>query len=79
MRNCLRIGIDSEQLVPFFARGTQKINQVPAGAAAGIEDAEAGGDAAAQDLVEQVYVNLAELFGKARRGRHEAMIREAHH
>jgi hypothetical protein len=50
--------VDGEDLGVF----AQEIDEVAAVAAAGVEDAHGGGDVAAQDLVEDVDVNLAELL-----------------
>ena len=44
------------------ARGAMTVSQVSAGAAAGVEDSRAGRNAAAEELVEEVDVDLAELF-----------------
>jgi hypothetical protein len=41
---------------------TKEIDEIASGAASGIEDSHAGHDVAAQDLVEEVDVDLAELL-----------------
>lgn len=51
------IGVRGKDFVPLL----QKINQVAAGTAARIEDAHAARDAAPQELVKEVDVDLAEL------------------
>ena len=45
-----------------FASLAQEVDEIAAVAAAGIQDAHGGGDVAAQDLVEDVDVDLAEFF-----------------
>lgn len=52
------VGVESED----FAALPEEIDEVASVAAAGVEDAQAGGDVAAEDLVEDVDIDLAELF-----------------
>ena len=54
------IGIDAKDLVAIL----KKVSQISAGAAAGVEDSRAGRNAAAEELIEEVDVDLAELFGE---------------
>jgi hypothetical protein len=56
----LGIFIDCEDL----AAGAEEMNEVAAVAASGVEDGHAGFDVAAQDLIEEVNVDLAELLLK---------------
>src|ERR1019366_8472497 len=55
-----RVGVHAENLVSLL----EQINQVAAETASGVEDAHARRDAPAQDLVEQVNIDLAELLLK---------------
>jgi len=57
-RNGAGIGIDGKDLVC----GVHKIDEVSAAAAAGVEDSHAGLNAAAKELIEEVDVDVAELF-----------------
>ena len=50
--------VDGEDLVAF----AEEIDEVAAGAAAGVEDSHAGDDVAAEELVEEVDVDGAELL-----------------
>ena len=54
----LRIEIGAEDLVPF----AEQVHDVPAGAAAGVEDRHPLRDIAAQELIEEVDVDVAKLF-----------------
>ena len=54
------IGVGAVDLVAL----TQQVDEVAAHSAAGVDDAVAGRDAPAQDLVEQIDVDRAELCGK---------------
>lgn len=54
------IGVRGEDLVAFL----KEIDQISAGSAACIEDAHSRRDAAAEELIEEVDVNLAELMLK---------------
>ena len=53
-----RIVVCGKDFVAFI----EKVNEIAAPAAAGVEDAHAGGDVAAKELVEEVDVDLAELL-----------------
>jgi hypothetical protein len=53
-----RVMVDSEDLVAF----AEEIDEIAAGAAAGIEDTHAGDDVAAEEMVEEIDVDEAELF-----------------
>ena len=57
-----RIAVGAEN----FVACAQQIDEVAAGAAAGIQDSHARGDAAAQQLIEQIDVDRAELFLESR-------------
>jgi hypothetical protein len=57
MYDAFGIGIEGED----FAAVAQQIDEIAAVAAAGVEDAHPGADVAAQDLVEDVDVDLAEF------------------
>jgi hypothetical protein len=59
-RNRLRIQIDAETFIP---RG-EKVVKVSPEPAARIEDFHAGPDTAAKELIEQIDIDLAELFSK---------------
>jgi hypothetical protein len=50
--------VDSEDLVAF----AEEIDEIAAGAAAGIEDTHAGDDVAAEEMVEEIDVDKAELL-----------------
>src|SRR5438309_9066654 len=54
----LAVGIDAEDFVPF----AKQVHDVPAGAAAGVEDRHPLRDIAAQELIEDVDVDGAKLF-----------------
>ena len=51
------IGVEGEDFGVF----AEQVDEVAPVATAGVEDAHAGGDVAAQDLVEDVDVDVAEL------------------
>src|ERR1700676_2385127 len=67
----LRIGVHSKDLVTLF----EKIDQITAGTTSRIEDSHAGQDAAPQELVKEVDVDLAELLAKKRHG-YSLMVRD---
>ena len=54
--------VDGEDVAAF----AEKIDEVAAGAAAGVEDAHAGDDVAAEEMVEEIDVDEAELFLQTR-------------
>lgn len=54
----LRVGVRGEDFVAL----AEQVDEVATGAAAGIEDAHAGDDAAAQKLIEEIDIDLAELL-----------------
>ncbi len=66
-----RVLVDGEDVVAF----AEKIDEVATGAAAGIEDSHAGGNVAAEELVEEVDVDGAELLLERGHAGH-SMIRD---
>jgi len=60
MLHSLRIRIDGD----YFAAFAHQVNQVPSETCAGIQHAHRRGDVSAQNLIEQVNVDLAELLLK---------------
>jgi hypothetical protein len=58
-----RVSVATENLVA----GAQRVHQIPALAAAGVEQPHAWADAAAQELIEEIDVDLAELVVKVNR------------
>src|SRR5213078_4576708 len=62
-----RVGVGAADGVAF----AEEVDEVAAAAAAGVEDAHAGRDAAAQELIEQVDVDAAELLGQ---GGHRGLL-----
>jgi hypothetical protein len=58
--NQIRISVHAEHLVPI----SQKVNEVPPGTASDVQDSHPGPDSAAQELVEKIDVDLAELLMK---------------
>ena len=65
MLDCLGVGIDPEHL----GTGTQQPHQIASVATARVDDPHAPVQVSAQNLVEHVNVDLAELLGNAH-GRH---------
>ena len=65
------VGIRSEDFVPLL----EHVYKVAARAAAGVEHANARRDSSAQDLVEEVDVDVAELIGE-RHGRSDCAPRQ---
>jgi hypothetical protein len=61
-RDGLRVRIDAKNLVPR----SEEVMHIATETAARIEDFHAGHDAAAQELIEQVDIDLAELLSKGR-------------
>lgn len=57
-RDRLRVLIDAENFIAFI----NKINEIAPIAAAGVENAHPGSDASAQELVEQINIDGAELL-----------------
>ena len=55
--DCGWIGVYAEDLVA----GAKKIDQIAAGATTCVKDAHAGSDAACQELIEEIDIDLAEL------------------
>jgi hypothetical protein len=68
----LQVRIDAKNLEAF----PEEIDQVPAGATSGIEDAHAGQDTAAEELIEEVDIDLSELLLESGQG-HLTMVRDA--
>ncbi len=54
------IGVDRDDVVA----GTEQVDQIPAAAAAGIEDAHPRRNAAAKYLIEEIDVDTAEVLGQ---------------
>jgi len=56
--DCIGIRVERKNLAAL----AEQMDEIASVAAAGIEHAHAGGDVSAQDLVEDVNINLSELF-----------------
>jgi hypothetical protein len=57
----LGIGVDGE----YFGALAQQVDEIASGAAACVEDAHGGRDVAAKNLIEEIDVDLSELFLKS--------------
>ncbi len=66
------IPISGDDLITF----AEESDEVASGAAPGVEEEQAGGDAAAEELIEQVDVDGAELGLKSEHGGILLMIRD---
>src|SRR5262245_29417819 len=60
LSNCGRVGVGTVDFIPF----AKEVDEVTPAPAAGVEDAHAGRDAAAQELIEEINVDGAELLGE---------------
>src|SRR5271165_289957 len=63
-----RIGVSAEDIVSLLAGHAEKIGQVAAVTAARVENSHAGLDAAPQELVEKVDIDLAKLLDESVHG-----------